>query len=67
LSYNLSQIFREDVPEARAGENVGVQLRGVKAAALEKGMLLIAPGSLKPTNHFEVALKRSDEGAFLFV
>ena len=48
------QIFREDVDEVPAGTNVGVNLKGVKKGVLTKGMLLIAAGSLEPTNHFEV-------------
>ena len=53
------QVFRKDVAMATAGENVGVQLRGVKASSLEKGMLIIKPGSMEPTNHFEVGITAS--------
>ncbi len=38
---------------ATAGENVGVQLRGVKGGTIEKGMLAIKPGSMELTNHFQ--------------
>lgn len=50
------QIFRKDVQLATAGENVGLQLRGIKASAVEKGMLVIQPGSFEPTNHFEATI-----------
>jgi len=32
---------------------VGIQLRKIKKSMVEKGMLLVKPGSVKPTNHFE--------------
>ena len=47
------QIFHEDVSEALAGDNVGVNIKGPKKADLERGMLLVTPGSITPTNHFE--------------
>ena len=47
-------MFHEDVSEARAGDNVGVNIRGVKRDMLERGMLLVKQDSIKPTNHFEV-------------
>jgi len=47
------QIFHQDVSQALAGENVGVNIKGPKKSDLSKGMLLITPGSITPTNHFE--------------
>lgn len=47
------QRFNEDVAEAFAGDHVGVNLRKVKKDAIQKGMLLVKPNSVKPTNHFE--------------
>jgi elongation factor Tu len=43
-----TQAFRKDVPEARAGMNVGLLLRGVKAEEVERGQLLTAPKSITP-------------------
>jgi elongation factor Tu len=43
-----TQAFRKDVPEVRAGMNVGLLLRGVKADEVERGQILAAPGSIKP-------------------
>ncbi|HHO50175.1 MAG TPA: elongation factor Tu, partial [Deltaproteobacteria bacterium] len=43
-----TQAFRRDVAEARAGMNVGLLLRGVKRDEIERGQLLVAPGSVKP-------------------
>ncbi|MBX2801993.1 MAG: elongation factor Tu [Myxococcales bacterium] len=42
------QAFRKDVPEARAGMNVGLLLRGVARDEVERGQLLVAPGSVQP-------------------
>jgi translation elongation factor EF-Tu-like GTPase len=49
------QIFHADVSEAVAGENVGVNVKGPKKGDIEKGMILVTPGSIVPTNHFEVS------------
>jgi elongation factor Tu len=59
------QRFREDVPQAVAGDHVGVNLRKVKASIAQKGMLVVKPGSVKPTNHFEAVcyfLTKSEGG-----
>ncbi len=42
------QMFHKDLPEARAGENCGFLLRGVKRDEVVRGQVLIAPGSVKP-------------------
>ena len=43
-----TQAFRKDVPEAVAGMNVGVLLRGVKHDEVERGQILTAPGAITP-------------------
>jgi len=48
------QRFNEDVNLALAGDHVGVLLRKIKPHMVEKGMLLVKPSSVQPTNHFEV-------------
>lgn len=59
FGHNLStsvggvQRFGEDVVLATAGDHVGVLVRKIKAHMVEKGMLLVKPGSVKSTNHFE--------------
>ncbi|MBK9035271.1 MAG: elongation factor Tu [Myxococcales bacterium] len=40
--------FHREQREARAGENVGLRLRGVKRDEIARGMVLAAPGSLAP-------------------
>ena len=47
------QVFKQEVPQAQAGDNVGINLKQVKQHQLKKGMLLTAKDSCKPTNHFE--------------
>jgi len=41
------EMFHKDQPEARAGENCGLLLRGVDRDEVERGQVLIAPGSVK--------------------
>ncbi len=40
--------FHREQREARAGENVGLRLRGVRRDEISRGMVLAAPGSLRP-------------------
>jgi elongation factor Tu len=42
------QSFHKDVPEARAGENVGLLLRGVARDAVVRGDVVSAPGVVRP-------------------
>lgn len=42
-----TQAFRKDVPEVRAGMNVGLLLRGLKRDGVERGQVLSAPGAIK--------------------
>lgn len=58
------QAFRQDIPEARAGLNVGLLLRGVRRNELVRGDVLALPGSIAPHSHgtAEVFVLRKDEG-----
>lgn len=60
----LLQIFRKSVPQAVAGENIGVLLRGVKYTSVFRGMMLCQKDSLESSNHFEAQmyLMHTDEG-----
>ena len=42
-----TQAFHRDVPEARAGMNVGLLLRGLKRDDVERGQVLSAPGAIR--------------------
>lgn len=47
------EMFNKLLDEARAGENVGVLLRGVDKGAIERGMVLSAPGTCTPHQKFK--------------
>jgi len=58
------EMFRKLLDEGRAGENVGVLLRGTKREEVERGQVLAKPGSIKPHTKFEaeVYILGKDEG-----
>ncbi len=58
------EMFRKLLDEGRAGENVGVLLRGTKREEVERGQVLAAPGSILPHTKFEaeVYVLSKDEG-----
>jgi len=47
------EMFRKLLDEGRAGDNVGVLLRGTKREDVERGQVLCKPGSIKPHTKFE--------------
>ena len=47
------EMFRKLLDEGRAGENVGVLLRGTKREDVERGQVLCKPGTIKPHTKFE--------------
>jgi len=58
------EMFRKLLDEARAGDNVGVLLRGIKKEDVERGQVLAKPGSVKAYKKFkaEVYVLSKDEG-----
>ncbi|RYD37781.1 MAG: elongation factor Tu [Verrucomicrobiaceae bacterium] len=58
------EMFRKLLDEGRAGDNVGLLLRGVKKDDIERGQVLAKPGSVKPHKKFmaEVYVLSKDEG-----
>jgi elongation factor Tu len=58
------EMFRKLLDEGRAGENVGVLLRGTKREEVERGQVLSAPGTVNPHTKFEaeVYILSKDEG-----
>jgi elongation factor Tu len=58
------EMFRKLLDEARAGDNVGVLLRGIKKEDVERGQVLAKPGSIKPHKKFkaEVYVLSKEEG-----
>jgi len=58
------EMFRKLLDEGQAGDNVGLLLRGVERDDLLRGMVLAAPGSIKPHTKFmaEVYVLKKEEG-----
>src|SRR5277367_6708054 len=50
------EMFRKILDEGRAGDNVGVLLRGTKREEVERGQVLAAPGSILPHTKFEAEI-----------
>ena len=58
------EMFRKLLDEGRAGENVGILLRGTKRDEVERGQVVAKPGSITPHTKFEseVYVLTKDEG-----
>ena len=58
------EMFRKLLDEGRAGDNVGVLLRGTKRTEVERGQVVCVPGSITPHTKFEceVYVLSKDEG-----
>src|SRR5690606_35640588 len=58
------EMFRKLLEEGRAGDNIGVLLRGTKKDEVERGQELAQPGSITPHTKFEaqVYVLSRDEG-----
>ena len=58
------EMFRKLLDEGRAGDNVGVLLRGTKREDIERGQVVCHPGSVNPHTDFEanVYILSKDEG-----
>ena len=42
------EMFRKDLDQGQAGDNVGILLRGIEKAEIQRGHVIAAPGSIKP-------------------
>lgn len=58
------EMFRKMLDEGLAGDNIGALLRGIDKEAVERGMVLAKPGSIKPHTKFKanVYVLSKDEG-----
>lgn len=58
------EMFRKLLDEGRAGDNVGILLRGIKRESVERGQVLAKPGSITPHTkfHAEVYVLSKEEG-----
>jgi len=50
------EMFRKLLDEGQAGENVGLLLRGTKREDIERGMVVIKPGTTTPHTNFEASV-----------
>ena len=59
------EMFRKTLDEARAGDNVGLLLRGVEKEDVQRGQVIAKPGSITPHTEFEAeiyVLKKEEGG-----
>jgi elongation factor Tu len=58
------EMFRKEMEEALAGDNIGALLRGVDRKDIVRGQVLCKPGSIKPHTKFtgEIYVLKKDEG-----
>jgi elongation factor Tu len=58
------EMFRKQLDEGQAGDNVGCLLRGIEKEGIERGQVLAKPGSIKPHKKFmgEVYVLKKEEG-----
>ena len=58
------EMFRKELDEGLAGDNVGLLLRGVEKTELERGMVVSKPGSITPHKNFhaQVYVLKKEEG-----
>jgi elongation factor Tu len=58
------EMFRKIMDEAQAGDNVGILLRGIEKDQVERGQVIVAPGSIQPHKKFkgQVYILNKEEG-----
>ena len=58
------EMFRKELDEGVAGDNVGLLLRGIEKDEVERGMVVAAPGSITPHTRFkaQVYVLKKEEG-----
>jgi elongation factor Tu len=59
------EMFRKLLDEGQAGDNLGLLLRGIEKDAVERGMVVAAPGSITPHTKYKAqiyALKKEEGG-----
>ncbi|HVA67601.1 MAG TPA: elongation factor Tu [Elusimicrobiota bacterium] len=50
------EMFRKLLDDAQAGDNVGILLRGIEKTQIERGQVIIAPGTITPHTKFKAKL-----------
>jgi elongation factor Tu len=50
------EMFNKEMPDCQPGDNVGLLIRGLKKEDVERGQVIVAPGSVKPHKKFEAQI-----------
>ena len=50
------EMFHKELERGEAGDNMGALLRGVKREQVRRGMVIVAPGSMKPVSKFQAQI-----------
>ena len=50
------EMFRKSLPDAQAGDNVGLLVRGIEKDDVQRGQVLSKPGTVKPHTEFEAEI-----------
>jgi len=58
------EMFHKELDRAEAGDNMGALLRGIKREQIKRGMVIVAPGSMKAVKRFQaqIYVLTKDEG-----
>ncbi|MCL1930054.1 elongation factor Tu [Candidatus Saccharibacteria bacterium] len=48
-----TQAFHKDIDEVKAGDNAGILLRGIERTDIERGQVIVKPGTITPHTEFE--------------
>ena len=58
------EMFRKILDEGQAGDNAGILLRGIEKDQIQRGQVIVKPGSIKPHKKFkaEVYVLKKEEG-----
>ena len=59
------EMFRKNLSEGEAGDNVGLLLRGIDKDEIKRGMVVVHPGAITPHDHFKASiyvLKKEEGG-----
>ncbi|PJE68783.1 elongation factor Tu, partial [Candidatus Shapirobacteria bacterium CG10_big_fil_rev_8_21_14_0_10_38_8] len=50
------EMFRKSLDEGQAGDNIGILLRGIEKSDVERGQVIVKPGSMTPHTEFEAEI-----------
>lgn len=52
----FAEMFHKDLDRGEAGDNMGALVRGIKRDQIRRGMVMAAPGSIKPHKKFQAQI-----------